>query len=226
MTDRSEHDAFARVEALELEAQRLEAENARLRAVREKPSKPAAVDEPEPPGLRALNVVLGGAVVAIYVIARLGILYDRQSHDDRPSRSETERSSPTEGFAAPVPHPSLTKCVLAIKGNPLLDANLTDPHAAAPMSVDAIKATAAPCRDDLQLYRDSGLADLRERAAIERWLAAENDLAGAISRILVYYGSDPYLHDGYWSAPQLWIEFDRAVAHRDVALADWRRRSE
>lgn len=113
-------------------------------------------------------------------------------------------NAPPAPSIAPTPAApfDLGACVRAIHMPPQLDATRTDPHGAA-QPVEPIVASIAPCRMQL---------------APGAWRDAEDQLAGAVSRIVVYYEHDPYALDGYRTARQLWREYDDALAHRYAVL--------
>jgi hypothetical protein len=214
MTYRSDHDAaLARVDALERENAKLTADNAKLREAADGMQWRAANRVRHPGSRRLVAVVAGGTLFATALIA--GVL---SAHE------QTRRTSQRfEVRSTGIARERLEKCARAIAPKPALDAVSTDPRALDAASIAPVKATAAPCRDDLHVFLDSGLIDADERRSVEAWRKAEDELAGAISRLVVYYGSDPYSLDGYTTARQVWVEYDRAVAARDDALAAWRR---
>lgn len=215
MTYRSDHDAaLARVDALERENAKLTAENAKLR-------EPAEGMDWNGPAYRVrsgsrsvLAIAATGTLFATALIA--GVLGAREHVQEAKLQRFEVRST---GIA----RERLEKCARAIGEAPGLDAVSTDPRAPSPASIEPVKATGAPCREDLRVYLDSGLIDPRERRSVDAWRKAEDELAGTISRLVVYYRSDPYALDGYATARQVWIEYDRAVTARDAAVAVWRR---
>lgn len=214
MTYRSDHDAaLARVDALELDNARLAAENAKLRepSVRHEYREPAE-GLPASGTRTAITVFCVGSVLAAALIA--GAITSVDEHREHAIQRLDVRAT---GIA----HDRLVQCAHAIAPKPHLDATVTDPHAARPLKIDPVAATGAACRDEMRVYLDSAVIDSHERRALEGWHDAEDELAGAISRLVVYYGNDPYMLDGYSTARQVWLEYDRAVSARDAALASW-----
>jgi hypothetical protein len=213
MTYRSDHDAaLARVDALERENAKLTAENAKLR---EPDRTEWNRSTPRHAGSRnLLAIAAGGTLMATALVA--GLLTAREHEQQTASQRFEVRST---GIA----RERLEKCASQIAQAPKLDAVSTDPRALSPASIEPVKSTVAPCRGDLRVYLESSLIDPRERQALEAWRKTEDELAGATSRLVVYYASDPYALDGYTTARQVWVEYDRAVTERDAALAAWRR---
>lgn len=211
MSYRNDHDAaLARVEALEVDNARLAQENATLRA-------PAQV-LPRALWLSPRKKALLGVVV---IGAMGGIAAGVFAGTGRADRDEPSIESMNGKFSTLV-HDRLANCALDLADNPHLDAERADPRAANPVAVSAIAKTTG-CRGELSVMLSDGIISTTERDALARWLSAEEELDGTVSMILVYYGSDPYALDGYTSARQLWIEYDRAYFERNVALDSWRR---
>ncbi|NVB83808.1 MAG: hypothetical protein HOV81_35865 [Kofleriaceae bacterium] len=214
MTYRSDHDAaLARVDALERENAKLTADNAKLREVADGIDRNGAANRVRHPGSRSVVAIAAtGTLLATALIA--GVLSAHEQARQTSQRFEVRSTG--------VARERLEKCARAIAPKPRLDEVSTDPRALDAASVEPVKATGAPCRDDLRVFLDSGLIDGRERRLVDAWRKTEDELAGAISRLVVYYGSDPYSLDGYTTARQVWVEYDRAVTARDAALAAWR----
>ena len=206
MSYRNDHDAaLARVDALEQEV-------AKLRA-----SAPAAPHKEHGNASRGGMPVLAvaGSLVALVAGIAGGVAIAIGNEDASP---RIEAQPPV---VESVSRETLTACATAIAARPaLLDADNTDPHRAQPVSVGSLHRTGAACRDELRAM--AATASRGERDALGKWAAAEDELAGTISRIQVYYSSDPYKLDGYATAKQLWVEYDRALDGRDGALRDWR----
>src|SRR5260221_12203953 len=148
-------------------------------------------EPPKPPRAPKLPAIL--ALLSIVVASTAGAVVALE-HDAR-VRAEPVATAPI----APDP----MACRQAISRVYGFDARSTDPHAATPRDVSQIVASGAPCREQLPEGR---------------WRAAEDELAGAISRIVVYYRNDPYALDNYVTAPQLWKEYNAAIAARDHVL--------
>lgn len=126
--------------------------------------------------------------------------------------------------SARVDRDKLSSCANEIEAPAGFGADETDPHQVAPISIKPIARTAAPCRDELHAMIELAQLSRDERDALWKWAVQEDELAGAIARIEVYYASDPYELDSYSTAKQLWIEYDRAHTSRNRALDAWRRR--
>jgi hypothetical protein len=210
MSYRNDHDAaLHRVDALE-------GELARLRKEYDAKSRQPAPDVPTKPIRRGwIGIVMVAVVVAAWVY--------------RESRTTTVQPA----VPAPVieqvvvkqkpvaPAPDLRSCANAIEKLSIrLDASNTDPHGATRdgtprQSVSRIAGTGAGCRAALSAHAKSSGDEL-----FVAWSAAEDQLAGTITRILVYYNDvDPYVLDNYATADQLWREYDAAIVLRDQALA-------
>jgi hypothetical protein len=117
------------------------------------------------------------------------------------------------------PTDRLWQCIGAVKSARAegFDAVTTDPHGGA-RSVAGIDTVGAPCRRELaEVATTIGLSS-QQREAFQRWLAAEDTLAGDLSRIQVYYENDPYKLDNYSTATQLWREYETDRAARDATL--------
>jgi hypothetical protein len=106
------------------------------------------------------------------------------------------------------------------------EADVEVPRAAAPAfdrgRLDACLAPPATCRREVHAALDLAWLSGEERHLLTAWAAAEDELAGAASRHDVYYANDPAKLDGYSTAYQVRLEYDRAVAARDAAMARWR----
>ena len=200
MSYRNDHDAaLARIDSLEQELEQAKAA-----------ATVAATPVPKPNHVwrTALIATLGAGVLAG------GWLWQRPHH------KQAELAVPMAPvIAEPISIASLAPCLERVRAAPdaKLDAVSTDPHGAA-HSIFGIEHVGASCRGDLAALVDQPGLTTAERAALQRWLAAENALAGDISRIVTYYGNDPYRLDGYTTAPQLWREYTTDRAARDAAL--------
>ena len=197
MTYRNDHDAaLARIDSLEQELELA------------KVPPPA----PMPPKQYATRVAIVASLLA--AIAGGAWVYQRET-SQRPSRDVAI----TEPAARVTPVDRLRHCLGVVQSARTegYDARTTDPHGRA-RSVDGIEAIGAPCRRELaDVVTTIGLTP-EQRAAFQRWLAAEDTLAGDLSRIQVYYANDPYKLDNYSTAPQLWREFQTDRAARDATL--------
>jgi hypothetical protein len=195
MSYRNDHDAaLARIAALEDE----------LEQVR-KATPP--VPTPAPVRRRWGRVMLGigSAAFALATVTMVTVaVVPRHKRAEVPSMS-----APAPAMQVDVA--TLRACRNAITHVSGLDARTTDPHAETPRSVGELDAVGARCRAELAA---AAAGDARYGV----WLNAEDELAGDISRIQVYYASDPYRLDGYSTAAQLWHEYERDVTWRDAAL--------
>jgi hypothetical protein len=81
--------------------------------------------------------------------------------------------------------------------------------------------SAVSCRDELHAVLDDASLGTGERDMLAEWAAAEDELAGAATRRDVYYANDPFTLDGYSTARQLEVEYERAIARRERAAARW-----
>jgi len=198
MTYRNDHDAaLARIDSLEQELEHLKV-------------KPAPV-EVVPPTRHAWKVAIAASLVAAVVGG--GWLKHRASSHHVTAATESAIVHPY------VSVDYLRRClgdVLSAPGDGF-DARTTDPHAGG-RSVAAVAAVGATCRRELAEVASSIALTDQQRAVFQRWLAAEDTLAGDLSRIVVYYGSDPYRLDGYTTATQLWREYETDRAARDATL--------
>jgi hypothetical protein len=148
--------------------------------------------------------------VAACVVGGAWLKHRMSSH---PVTAVTEPSAPTASVG------SLRPCLVTVLGTngDGFDARTTDPHANG-RSVAPIEKVVASCRRELaEITNAIGLTD-QQRGAFQRWLAAEDTLAGDVSRIVVYYTNDPYQLDNYSTASQLWREYETDRAARDAAL--------
>lgn len=193
MTYRNDHEAaLHRIDALEAELSRVR------RSTETSPAPPPAKIS------RAFVIVLASLGL---VSAAVFKLLPAEAREPEPR-------------AAPALAPdllSLATCRAAIVPSPHLGAASMHPdHPKRP--IRALVPTGAACREDIEsaAFRATG----SQRDALVTWLRAEDELAGAISRMVVYYESDPIAADGYRSAPQLWSEYDHAIKRRDAALVE------
>ena len=204
MTYRNDHEAaLARVDALEQELAQLR----KTEPVRPKPSRG---------GMPGLAIAGGILALAAGVAGGVAIAIGSEPAAVKQPASEV-RGEP--GVGASGDRGTLTSCANAIQPKPALDAESTNPRGPHRLSVDAIGRTAAPCREQLHAFV-GGSAD--ERDALWQWAVSEDELAGTISRIEVYYANDPYKLDDYSTARQLWLEYDRACHVRNRVLEQWR----
>jgi len=195
MTYRSDHEAaLARVDALEYEL-------AKLR-------KPSEAPQPRPKSRFTWFAASIAAAAGVFI----GLMPAMCGSSDAPRPAEVDRLDRTR----------LVKCVEAVELTPLLTAAETDPHREMPKSITPIVPTAAPCREDLHTIVESSPLSPNERVALSTWVTYEDELAGAIARIETYYANDPYKLDNYTTAPQLWVEYERAHDQRDAAMKHWR----
>jgi hypothetical protein len=198
MTYRNDHEAaLARIDSLEHE----------LAGLRDKTPATAA-----PRRRKRTGLVVAGAMAALGfgVLGGVALVVASNAPPRRPAAE------------APVGRDFIVWCADAIQPGPVLDAEHTDPRATHPVTVEPIGHTGAPCRDELRRYLDTPDLSSEERDALWKWAIAEDELAGATSRIEVYYASDPYKLDSYSTANQLWLEYDRAYFSRNRALVAWR----
>lgn len=201
-TYRNDHEAaLARVEALEHEL-------AEARRQRRKPGGAPAPVSRKPWPLFAAGLIAGSIGIAAGVALAVA------------------GSSEPAALGAPAPphvdRSELASCANTIEAAPPIGAELSDPHEAVPLPVTALARTIAPCRAELHTLIEVAPVSAEEREALWRWALHEDELAGAISRIEVYYRSDPYQLDNYSTAEQLWREYSRAYEQRNDALSDWR----
>jgi hypothetical protein len=193
MSYRNDHDAaLARIDALEAELAALQ----------------SATPEPEiaKPRRGVPWLTLGVALSATIAVGTMFGVFEFNQGINR----GREQAVATLTLAPVAPSTRSYDGCRAQITHPLgLSAGSTDPRGSA-HDVHAIVHTEAPCRLELQHSTDP---------AIRRWSRAENELAGDISRIVVYYEHDPYTLDGYTTAGQLWKEYDAAIVERDAALA-------
>jgi hypothetical protein len=80
----------------------------------------------------------------------------------------------------------------------------------------------ASCREAVHGLLEGAAIRADERAVLVEWATAEDELAGAATRRDVYYANDPFALDGYSTARQVEIEYERALAMRERAVARWR----
>jgi hypothetical protein len=199
-TYRNDHEAtLARVDALERE----------LAHARERKPEVIVTRVPRRGSRRALFAATLIAVVS-GVIGGAALV----------SGTSPDRAQPAT--AVRVDRSKLEACVREIQPAPALGAHATDPRQVMPRSIAPIALAAAPCRHELHTLIEVAPLSDAERKALWNWAVQEDELAGAISRIEVYYASDPYKLDNFSTATQLWVEYDRAYDGRNRALDDWR----
>jgi hypothetical protein len=199
MSYRNDHDAaLHRVDALE-------GELARLRKLHDKTETPPPKKAPTRTGLFVASLLIGACTVAVAARSFRAGFADASVYEPEPVQAASG-------------HPAgLRACADAIRSPAArFDAITTDPRRGTAEPVSAIVPTGATCRDTMRGWAGTTNRDLIERVGV--WAASEDQLAGAISRILVYYESDPYLLDNYATAAQLWREYDAAISARDRAL--------
>lgn len=218
---RNDHDAaLARVDALETELEQMALEHEKTRT---------ALAGQKPVVVRSGT---SGAVAAAFLaMAALGVSMTvamlRKADDPEVTVPVPVAVPAAVALAAPEPSPyyvtaDLASCLAGVEASmhnsTRFDAETTDPRGAIARSPQSIIALGARCRPALdEAVRNLALRDTA-RALLARWVEREDDLAGAISRITVYYGLDPYALDGYASAGQLWRELDRARESRDALI--------
>ena len=201
MSYRNDHDAaLARVDALESEIARIKGEQLPAPSAEHIPARPPW----------ALLAALGASS-----IVGLGFGIAAGAHADAVQ-------SPQARQVGRIERALLERCADHIQPSPHFTAELADPRAAKPVNVDAIVHTGAACRDDLRTFIATSMISNAEHAQLSTWLATEDELSNSISMIVTYYGSDPYRLDGYSTARQLWLEYDRAYFQRKQALERWR----
>lgn len=201
MSYRNDHEAaLARIDALEQEV-------ATLRAIPTTPVAPRRRSRGWLVLAASTAAIVGGVIGGVAV----GLAADTTPHPRHPLAS------------SPVDRTFIKWCADAIQPAPQLDEERTDPRAERPVAVEPIGRTGAPCRAELRELLATPALSPDERDALWKWVVQEDELAGAISRIEVYYGNDPYTLDHYASARQLWVEYDRAYFSRNRALEQWRR---
>ena len=201
MTYRNDHEAaLARVDALEGELTKLRKHVAQPHV--------GALPPPSKPFVLVTSCIVALAAGIAGGVA-LGVADDAGAPHEARAGSTTHREV-------------LAACAAAIERAPPLDATRTDPRRAKSATIEPIARTAAPCRDTLHLVLERDALSAEERDALWKWAASEDELSGAISRIQVYYRSDPYKLDAYATARQLWHEYDRAHEARNRAVDAWR----
>jgi hypothetical protein len=214
MSYRNDHDAaLARVDALETELEQMAGEYERTRAALA--AKDTAV-APRPRKAGAITAVFLAAVASVGAGLGMAML-----------RTPSEPEVPVAVAAAdPDDSSALTSdlemCLAGVEASmhtsTRFDAETTDPRGSLGRSPQPIIAIGAGCRPELDRVAADTKLDAPTRALLGRWIAREDELAGAISRITVYYGNDPYALDGYATAGQLWRELDRARESRDALI--------
>jgi hypothetical protein len=213
MSYRNDHDAaLARVDALEAELEQMAGDYEQARAALAERTRPV-------PRRRTRN----GPVVALLLAATsisAGVALVLTASPSEPEAPVAARAR----AAADIPPASvdLVTCLDGIEASmrveTVFDAETTDPRGALARSPQPITGFVASCRPELARAASDGSLDARTRALFSDWQAREDELTGAISRIVVYYGSDPYQLNGYATAGQLWREFDRARESRDALI--------
>ncbi len=203
MSYRDDHDAaLARIDALEVELERLQRE-----------TPPAAPPPPARRPSRTLTLVAGVAGT-LAAFALIGVFVPEAPH---PAPAQP---MPAQIALDPGDRAALRLCLDMIETKHVtgLDEYSTDPHGTA-RPVAPIVAVGTACRDELARLAQNSSLDDAQREAVTAWQADEDELAGAISRLVVYYESDPYKLDGYQTAPQVWRELDLARTERDQLIA-------
>lgn len=214
MSYRNDHDAaLARVDALETELEQMAGEYEKTRAA-------LAAQRPPTRPRRGPGIALAAAMFAVMSVGvGVGITALRAPEPEAPVAVARVAPEPYDSSALT---PDLEKCLAGVEASmhssTRFDAETTDPRGALARSPQPIIAIGAGCRPALDRAVTSTTLDGPTRALLGRWIAREDELAGAISRITVYYGSDPYALDGYATAGQLWREFNRARESRDALI--------
>lgn len=208
MSYRNDHDAaLSRVDALEIELETL-----RLAYEKQQAQVPTHV---APAPRRATWLAIGVLAAVCGGLTTYQVI-----------RSNGETSAEDIVEVAPIAAPTygmddreeLRLCAAAIEklGTTRTAAN-TDPHGSRALPVKPIVETGARCRLILKDWRTIDVDDAL-RPKLAEWARAEDELVGSITRTVIYYDNDPYRADNYVSAPQLWREYDRAIATRDAVL--------
>ena len=200
MSYRNDHDAaLARIEDLEQELDRLK----------------AAPVPPPPPRVRSRATLAYIAAAAVCAGGIGAIAHYRHDRDT----TRVDHAGAAIAVAPAVSLDALGPCVAAVRAARAgdLSAKTTDPRGFH-RSIDAIAATGATCRHELAVLAHDPTLAAQQREALARWLVSEDELAGDLSRMAVYYANDPYALDGYSTAAQLWTEYRDDLAARDAVL--------
>lgn len=210
MTYRNDHEAaLARIDALEHELTELRAAPA--------PAEPVEHRAPRPRDRTA--VVLTACTVGLFAGIVGGVMLGLGGESPREPRPHTVVKHDS---SAPVRRDFILWCADAIRQGPIRSTQLTDPHGTHALRIEPTGHTGVACRDEVNQYVTSPELTANEREALWQWAVHEDELAGASSRIEVYYANDPAKLDGYATAPQLWLEYDRAYYGRNRAVDSWR----
>jgi hypothetical protein len=214
MTYRNDHDAaVARVDALTSENKSLAAENARLREGMTIVRPPAPRTVHRAVAATVLSALLGTAALATYVL-------QAPAH-----RSPASRDDSSEPIVIRFDKSALRACERLLDVAPAdANATATDPRSSHPSGIGAVQRSTG-CRDQIDDVLTVAVLSTEERAALERWSAAEATLDASVSMIGEYYAHDPYALDGYSTAPQLWTEYNRTLVIRNHTLEEWRNAS-
>jgi hypothetical protein len=193
MSYRNDHDAaLARVDVLETEVERLR---------KLSPAPPALVQRT---GI-AKRTAAGVAVAALLA----GGIATAAFYGEVSAAEPADRAASLD---ARVDRMSLDACIADIAPMP----DVPSSRVLTPTHVHAVDHSAAGC--DVRVVRDAGTWAPSERAALDAWISAEDNLSNAISMIDVYYAGSATL-DRYASARQLGSEYERARFGRDAAIA-------
>ena len=206
MSYRNDHDAaLARVDALASENSQLAAENAQLRA-----GMTIAVPQAE------RSVHRGVAALVLATLAGAGILAATVI-----SHTHHRNAAPaTREHSVAIDKAELRACVRTLETSPPnKSARETDPRSQRASIGPVLMSTG--CRPEIAKVLDGAILSTDERATLQRWRNSEASLDAVVSMIGEYYAHDPYVLDGYSTAPQLWREYDTALTHRNIALAEW-----
>jgi hypothetical protein len=207
MTYRNDHEAaLARIDALEHE----------LAEMRATPA-PAPIEPLAPRRRGRTGLVLTMCTVGLFGGIVGGFVLGASGDEARASHPHAAATKP----AAPAHRDIIIWCADAIHYNSFVS-DTHDPHAMRQMPAEPIGSAGTSCRDELDEYVTLPDLNAGEREALWQWALQEDELAGARSRIEVYYANDPAKLDSYASANQLWREYDRAYYARYGALRHWR----
>ena len=205
MSYRNDHDAaLARVNALASENSQLAAENAKLRA-----GMTIVVPQAERPVHRGVAALVLASLAGASILAATLISH---SH---------HRAPPPHEHHVVVDEAELRACARTLETSPPgATARETDPRSWQHLSIGPVMMSTG-CRAEIAEVLDGAILSNDERATLQRWRNSEANLDAVVSMIGEYYKHDPYALDGYSTAPQLWREYDEALTHRNIALAQW-----